>query len=147
MNLERYEIKFSGSVFKFEFVSSGKNGEILKVVQYLPTMVPNTYNLGFGDKNLKTGVVSDSVTSDNGDGRKVLMTVAVTILKFTEVHPSSQIIATGSSRSRTRLYQIGISNNLSEINKSFDVHGEIDGKWEIFEKGKNYNAFLIKRKK
>lgn len=33
------------------------------------------WNLGFGDLDEKTGNISDSVVSDNGDGRKVLATV------------------------------------------------------------------------
>ena len=132
---------------EFEFLSIGKKGEILKIVQYSPTGIPNIYNLGFGDKNLKTGKISDSVTSDNGDSQKVLATVAGTAIKFMQLHPASQIIVVGSSKSRTRLYQIGISNNLVEISKTFNVYGFSTGKWTKFDKGNNYNAFLIRKKK
>jgi hypothetical protein len=147
MNLERYEIKASTSLMEFEFISIGKKGEIIKVVQYSPTGIPNIYNLGFGDKDLKTGKIHDTVISDNGDGQKVLATVAGTVIKFTQRHPLCHVIAVGISKSRTRLYQIGISNNLQEIDKSFDIYGYIDEKWVAFEKGKNYDAFLVKKKK
>src|ERR1035437_6306545 len=130
MNIERYNIKASTSLMEFEFISDGKKGEIIKVVQYSPTGIPNIYNLGFGDKDLGTGEISDSVISDNGDSQKVLGTVSGTVLKFMEHHPHSQIIAVGTSKSRTRLYQIGISNNIEEITKTFDIYGFIGGKWQ-----------------
>jgi hypothetical protein len=132
---------------EFEFVSVGKKGEIIKVVQYSPTGIPNIYNLAFGDKDLKTGNISDSVISDNGDSQKVLATVAQTIIKFTELYISSRIIAVGISKSRTRLYQIGIANNLTEINKTFVVYGLMNEQWHVFQKGINYDAFLVRKKK
>ena len=132
---------------EFEFVSVGKKGEIIKVVQYSPTGIPNIYNLAFGDKDLKTGNISDSVISDNGDSQNVLATVAQTIIKFTELYISSRIIAVGISKSRTRLYQIGIANNLTEINKTFVVYGLMNEQWHVFQKGINYDAFLVRKKK
>jgi hypothetical protein len=146
MNLERYEIKGSTSLMEFEFISIGKKGDIIKVVQYSPTGIPNIFNLGFGDKDVRTGKISDTVISDNGDGQMVLATVANTVIEFMKKHPSSQIIAVGVSKSRTRLYQIGIFNNHHEIVKSFKVYGYIHGKWEIFEKSRNYEAFLVRKK-
>jgi len=147
VNLERYNIKASTVLMEFEFVSVGKKGEIIKVVQYSPTGIPNIYNLAFGDKDLKTGNISDSVISDNGDSQKVLATVAQTIIKFTELYISSRIIAVGISKSRTRLYQIGIANNLTEINKTFVVYGLMNEQWHVFQKGINYDAFLVRKKK
>ena len=132
---------------EYEFVSVGKKGKIIKVVQYSPTGISNVYNLGFGDKDLETGQVSDSSISGNGDSQKVLGTVSGTIMKFMEQHPHSKIIALGTSKSRTRLYQIGISNNLEEITNVFDIYGFINGKWQLFQKGQNYDAFLVRKKK
>ena len=146
MNLERYEVEFSESMFEFEFVSTGKKGEIRKVVQFNPVGFPGIFNIGFGDRDLKTGKLSDSVVSDSGDGRKVLMTVADTILRFTKRHPSCQIVAIGSSRSRTRLYQMGISNNYQEISMFLEIYGRCNGKWEVFERGKIYDAFMVWKK-
>ncbi len=76
----------------------------------------------------------------------VLATIAGTVFKFTEQHPACQVIAVGVSKSRTRLYQIGISNNLEEIGKSFHIYGYAQRKWTPFEKGNNYEAFLAKKK-
>jgi len=147
MNIERYNIKASTSLMEFEFVSVGKKGEIKKVVQYSPTGIPNIYNLGFGDLDLETGEISDTAISDNGDSQKVLSTVSGTAIKFMEKHPHCQVIAVGTSKSRTRLYQIGISNNLNEITQFFDVFGHTNEEWQVFKRGKNYDAFLIRKKK
>jgi hypothetical protein len=63
----------------FEFISEGLRGCIIKVVQYTPLHVGNYYNLGFGDRDLQTGLISDRTVSDNGDSKKVLATVASTL--------------------------------------------------------------------
>ncbi len=47
---------------------------------------------------------------------------------------------------RNRLYRIGISNNLEEIEDDFIVLGRLNDSWEIFEKNRNYTAFLLTRK-
>ena len=65
---------------------------------------------------------------------------------FTEKYPDSWIYATGSNIIRTRLYRMGITNNLLEIQKDFDVYGLKENQWEAFEKEITYDAFLVKRK-
>ena len=52
-----------------------------------------------------------------------------------------------STKARTRLYQMGISNNLEAIEKDFTVYGLKAKKWESFNKKATYEAFLVKRKK
>jgi hypothetical protein len=56
-------------------------------------------------------------------------------------------LATGSTNVRTRLYRMGITNNLAEITEDFVVYGFTDkGNWEEFEVGEDYEAFLITKK-
>ncbi|MEO6674460.1 MAG: hypothetical protein ABIN93_13600 [Ginsengibacter sp.] len=44
-------------------------------------------------------------------------------------------------------YRMGITNNLSEIQDDFDVYGyTLQGSWEGFIVGEDYEAFLITRK-
>lgn len=54
--------------------------------------------------------------------------------------------AAGSNATRTRLYRMGITTNLEEILEDFEVSGLSDETWHEFEKGKEYEAFLVKRK-
>lgn len=76
----------------------------------------------------------------------MLATVALTVFKFYEKHPDSYIYVTGSTKTRTRLYRIGISNNLEEIPNEFHLFGFIKDSWEPFEAGHDYEAFLVKKK-
>ncbi len=103
------------------------------------------YNLGFGDK-LPSGDYDDTVISNNGDGKKVLATVAATLYTFTNKYKEAMIHIEGSTKSRTRLYQIGITKYLDTIREDFEILGETEIGWEEFESNRNYNAFLIKRK-
>jgi hypothetical protein len=45
-----------------------------------------------------------------------------------------------------RLYQMGISANWQVIDEYFDLHGFKDDKWERFQKNRNYESFLLRRK-
>jgi hypothetical protein len=147
MKYDKYFIKASASLLKYEFRSEGPRGVITKQVAFKAFKEnPNVYNLGFGDVD-ENGEISDIVISNNQDSRKVLATVALTVYKFCEKYPDCYVFATGSTPTRTRLYRIGITNNLVEIRKDFNLFGHIDDAWERFEKGRDYEAFLIKKKK
>ncbi|MEP6466461.1 MAG: hypothetical protein ABJB05_09145 [Parafilimonas sp.] len=41
---------------------------------------------------------------------------------------------------------MGITVNLKGILEDFEVYGLSDDNWQKFEKGKEYEAFLVKRK-
>src|SRR6476659_8472506 len=116
MNLERY-IYFTNPDFKdYEFYSEGPKGKIKKVVRFSRISEdPVVYNLGFGDED-EDGSVNDNAISNNGDRDKVLATVANTIIDFTNHHGNHYIYAAGSTESRTRLYQMGISQLWDKIN-------------------------------
>jgi hypothetical protein len=147
MDLERYEIESSVDSKYFEFVSSGINGNIVKVVKYVP--FPNQeglFNLGFGDKSIETGELDDLVVSNNGDTEKVLATVAMTVFEFFEEHPSATVYLKGSTSSRTRLYQISISKFIEQISIEFDVYGELEGEFERFNRNTSYKGFLIQKR-
>jgi hypothetical protein len=61
-------------------------------------------------------------------------------------HPEAILFAEGSTKSRTRLYQMGISKISDDFFEMFEIEGLIDGGWEPFQKGKNYESFLLKLK-
>ncbi len=144
---ERYIIEFGADFRVFEFDSEGPKGKIRKIIQYTEINLKNYFNLGFGDKNHKTNTIDDLVVTNNGDSQKILATVASTLFKFTDHHPGANVIAIGSSLARTRLYRIGITNNLEAIENDFKVYGLNDNTWLKFAKGIEYDAFLVNRKK
>lgn len=115
---------------------------------YSETHLHNFYNLGLGDKDESTGEINDSIVTNNGDSDKVLVTVAATLYHFTHKFPEAMIFATGSTKARTRLYRIGITNNIDSIKPDFEVFGLTkENVWVHFEAKKEFDAFLVKRKK
>jgi hypothetical protein len=145
MYLDRYSYQTNESFLDYEFVSEGPKGKNKKVVRFT-AISNNVYNLGFGDLNEETGEISDTIVTNNNDSRKVLATVVATVHDFTQLHPKAWVIAKGNTQSRTRLYRIGITNYLREISKEFELYGLKDNQWQRFEKRKDYEAFLVKRK-
>ncbi|AYD49073.1 MAG TPA: hypothetical protein VFQ86_10945 [Arachidicoccus soli] len=148
MNLVHYSFNTNSSCLDFEFDSEGLKGKIKKVVRFSPQNANGItyFNLGFGDINPETGNIDDLSKSNNGDRDKILATIAHIVLVFTEHFPDVMVYAQGSTATRTRLYQIGITNHFSEIEQILNVYGFVDGKWQRFNKGVNYDAFLVARK-
>ncbi|MCE3226063.1 MAG: hypothetical protein K0S32_614 [Bacteroidetes bacterium] len=144
MNQKKYDVKASSELEEYYFTCSGKNGNVLKVIQYVP-VAGNIYNLAFG-VSLSNGRIDDKVVSNNGDMNKTLVTVATTVLDFTDKNPDALILAQGSTAARTRLYRKMICLNLEEISENFMVFGNKDDVWEPFVSNSNYKAFLVKRK-
>ena len=142
----RYDVKVSDDFSAFEFDIIGPKGVVKKVVRYTEINIKGFYNLGFGDKDPQTGFISDITVTNNKDSMKVLATVAATLYAFIDSHPASTIIATGCTEARTRLYRMGISNNLYEIEKDFIVFGLTENNWEPFRKNVTYAAFLVRQK-
>ena len=146
MKLPRYEYLTEKQAELFKFTSTGPNGDIKKLVVYSPMLEEDIYNLAFGDYDELTDSIDDKVVTNNNDSQKVLATVASTLYVFTSKHPNIWIYATGSNPVRTRLYRMGITTNLEEIMPDFNIYGLQNDAWYEFEKGQEYEAFLVKRK-
>ncbi len=147
MNYSEYEYKADEDLHFYEFVSVGENGEVKKVVEYSRMNIENFYNLGFGDYDEERQEINDRVVTNNRDSLKVLATVASTVYAFTGRHPDSHIFATGSTEVRTRLYRMGITNDLVEIQKDFHVYGmKQDETFEEFIVGEDCIGFLITKR-
>jgi hypothetical protein len=146
MKISKYPLASSDKFMTYEFISEGSKGLIHKLVRFQPTNLSNVFNLAFGDKNSSTGEIDDTVISNNGDSEKVLATVVATVYAFTNKYPDVWIYATGSTKSRTRLYRMGIAKFLLEVEEDYEILGEKDGEWETFQKNVEYDGFLVRRK-
>lgn len=146
MILPKYPLTSSESMMTFEFESEGKSSGILKLVTFQSTNLKGVYNLAFGDKNIETGQVNDNVATNNGDRDKVLATVASTVYAFTDKYPSVWVYLTGSTKSRTRLYRMGISKFYNELKQDFEVYGQLEEGWKIFKENIDFEGFLVRRK-
>jgi hypothetical protein len=147
MKYPKYQYRSETTMTHYEFTSEGLKGLIKKIVEFTETGTENVYNLGFADFDENTKTTSDISVTNNGDSLKVLATVASTVYAFTQKNPKAWILATGSTKVRTRLYRMGITNNLAEISEDFKVFGlNNNGEWDIFVIGEDYEAFLLTKK-
>ena len=147
MKHSKYNYRSESTLHFYEFISEGPKGLIKKMVIYTETTTENVYNLGFGDYDENTNGINDLSVTNNGDSLKVLATVASTVYAFTEKYPNAWILATGSTSVRTRLYRMGITNNLAEIETDFIILGYTKKEeWEKFLVGEDYEAFLLTKK-
>jgi len=145
MNLEKYSVTSDYAHLAYEFLSEGPNGTIKKVILY-QEIDHDVFNLAFGDWNEIEQRIDDEVRSNNNDRDKVLATVASTVIDFIKYYPNAQIFAKGITPGKTRLYQMGINSNWNDISELFEVQGNFKGKWEVFKRNKNYQAFALKAK-
>ncbi|MHA4807397.1 DUF6934 family protein [Flavitalea flava] len=145
MNYENYPVIASNNYQKYLFFSEGPQGIIAKGVIY-SQIVGDLFNLSFGDWNEGFQQMDDFTRTNNGDRNKVLATVAFTVIDFSRIYPDARLYIRGSTIGRTRLYQIGISVNFLIISELFNILGLFMDNWETFEKGRNYEAFLITKK-
>jgi hypothetical protein len=147
MKLDRYELKADDQLTTFDFLSEGPKGKIEKIIQFILIYQNNLYNLAFGDRDYLTGEIDDKVVTDNGDSEKVLATIVAAVYSFCDKLPEALIYATGSTAARTRLYRMGINKYYDIVKEDFQIFGQTKSEWENYEKGKNYEAFVVKRKK
>ncbi len=146
MHLPYYKLTTGISSSIFEFTSQGPKGEIPKIIIFSKMSRNDMYNLAFGDIDLKTGAFNDRTVSGNLDSDKVLATVVNALFLFCDENPKALIYAKGSTKSRTRLYRMGISKYIKEIADDFQVYGERYDFWEEFQLNIDYDSFVIKRK-
>ena len=144
---DRYFLESDKDLTTFEFVSEGLKGRVELTIQYSETNQRNVYNLGFGAIDYDSGTIDDTMIINNGDAQKILSTVASSVYAFIDKHTGASVLAKGSTTARTKLYRMGITLNLTEIHKDFQVYGFSEGKWHIFKVKENYEAFLVKQKK
>jgi hypothetical protein len=143
--------------FNYCFFSVGVRGKFNIIVRFTK-MGENIYNLGFGVVDEEFDWLDDRVELRNGDSQIILATVANVVLSFLDEHPTASVFATGSTTSRTRLYQMGISRILPVIT-GYEIagyvaerneHGNLPhpftiwkGEWCAFRSGISFDAFLI----
>lgn len=147
MNQLRYELQASSDRLQFEFVSEGPKGRIIKRIEFSYIDDLDFWNLGFGDYNPVKDQVDDQTVSDNGDGRKVLATVAFSLQEFMAIWPNATVFFTGSTDQRTQVYGWAISKYWQDISLSFRVEGVMEnGEVVPFLPQQNYLGFLIRKK-
>ena len=150
MEKDRYTYSKVSDIVVYDFFSEGPKGRIRKMVRYnwmdTEELSGRVYNLSFGDVDETLNSMDDKAVSNNLDKEKILRTVADTIIEFTKDRPNMLVFAQGNTPARNRLYQMMINSSWKEIVSQFVVLGFLDDQWLQFQKGVNYEAFLISRR-
>ena len=144
MDQPKYEFRRTNELH-FDFISVGKKGEIYKRVTFIE-LEYGFFNMGLGDLNPESAEVDYFSVSDNGDRNTILATVSEIIESFFELYPTHTIYFKGTSRSRTRLYQMAINHFYEELSERFHILGELDDKMTRFKRNTNFKSFLILKK-
>ncbi|PSL49034.1 hypothetical protein CLV51_101364 [Chitinophaga niastensis] len=147
MKYSTYELlQASADLSIFDFISIGPKGPIHKRIAFQETIIPEIYNLSFGDIN-KIGEYDDFSVSDNGDRDVILATVANIVEIYLMKYPNRWISFEGSTRERTRLYRMAIGINLKELSVKFDIYTQVGGRLVPFLKNMPVDNFVVTSKK
>ncbi|MEY5049450.1 MAG: hypothetical protein RLZZ175_2809 [Bacteroidota bacterium] len=141
MNKNGYSF-INNTDLSFSFVSKGKQGEILKVVVF-QEIGENIFNIALLDYLADENKYSDMVRSDNGDMKKVLITVMNILLDFLQNNPQCILYLEGNTRTKRLLYNRIINNNYQDIKKSLVIIRENNDNQENFVQGNFYNSFYV----
>ena len=144
MSKPKYSLtSISEDSLRFEFESVGPEKNVMKVIEYEPIDSNGIYfNLALVDTDAD-GNYSDDVVTDNKDTEKVFGTIAKTVDYFFQKYPKRRILVFSNDKLRIRLYRMIISNYSYEKEQNWSFFGLIDDKFEHFQKGKDYKAFMI----
>lgn len=142
MNYKPYTLNINKDNTRFQFQSIGKRGVFEKIIQFRP-LSDAIYNLALLDYNPLTHQENDLSITDNGDMPEVLATVMKAIKLFFIYYPDKAVYFKGSSKSRTRLYQISINKTYLDIEKDLIIYGSISNGWVPFEPNLSFDSFLI----
>lgn len=145
MNYDAYNLLATEEITRFQFQSTGKRGVFEKVISF-SQIHENIYNLALLDYNPATGEESDLSVTDNGDLTKVLATTLKAIRLFLENYPDKLVYIKGSTKSRTRLYQISINKVYPFLKDDLIILGQQDAEWVEVEPNLSFESFLIAKK-
>ena len=144
MNQSFYTFYPSANALRFDFASVGRK-IVSKTIIYNKTGIENFYSLALFDVR-NDGSLDDMSVTNNGDMEKILLTVFKTFSVFFAHYPDQVVIFSGSTQSRTRLYKIAISHELSSITDIYNVYGFKENSFELFQKNQPYTGFLVSLK-
>jgi hypothetical protein len=136
---------------RYTFVSKGRKGAVLKVVQFSPTSAKNVINLSFGDLQ-PDGTVNDTVNTNNNDIIRVMATVIEIVNDFAAENPGIKIVFAGGNHVRTSLYFRILKMYQAEFSKTYIItalvkEGSRFAEMPFEPSGNNkYLAFFVRRK-
>lgn len=145
MRQHSVQFEFTADKSCYWFISDG-DSKVQKAVLFDEMAVKGRFNLSLAD--IVDGKLDFNRISNNHDHDVLFDTIASIAFDYTKKYPSRDIFLTGSSKARTRMYQMKIANNLNDINVHYNVYGLLseNSPFVPFQKGTNYIGFLLSKK-
>lgn len=137
-----YPFRATEDYLSFTFESVSEQRVVRKKAEFT-VMSENVYNFGFGDVT-DEGEIDDLAVTDNKDTYMVFATLIQILLDFFKTHNNKFVYFTGSTQSRTRMYQIVLSKEKANWKDILIVYGMSDGEAVPFETDCKFDAFMIK---
>ena len=132
--------------YRYAFLSISTEKQVIKVVRFSETEIEDTYNLVLLDIMPDGSESNDKTETKNKDMETVLATVIAIITSFLHENPTWFIHIEGSDIKRKRVYQILINREYTNLTTDYVIFGGNGDEREIFEKGKNYQYFIITKR-
>jgi hypothetical protein len=145
--IQAYPIEYSEDRLRYRFVSKGIEGDIVKLIRY-ECIDEIKWNLAFGDANADESDFDDVIVSNNGDMRRIIQTLFLTSLIFSEAYPNRKIYIEPIDRRRCLLYNRVFQDQQKEIEAYFVIYGVLPkrSKPDLFDPKRIYNSFILTRK-
>ncbi|RTQ46091.1 hypothetical protein EJV47_23365 [Hymenobacter gummosus] len=126
---------------RYTFTSVGPR-PVDKLVLYSETDIPDVFNLALADVEAD-GSLSYTSVRNNGDLERILATVAQTLPLFFAQYPTALVAFSGSTPSRTRLYQIVLAREVQAVSDDFVISGLRGSSLEPFVPNQAYDGFVV----
>ncbi|GAB2565985.1 DUF6934 family protein [Spirosoma areae] len=142
MNFPPYLFDHSPNGLVYAVESTSSKRTIQKYVIF--TLIkPSCYNLALVDLD-EDGQLSDTTISNNQDMERVLSTVIQIIATSLKENMGTEVVFSGSTPERTRLYRLIINKYSGEVANTMLVHGVLaNQKREIFQPNRPYISFVL----
>ncbi|MEO6252788.1 MAG: hypothetical protein ABIO79_05760 [Ferruginibacter sp.] len=118
MKLEPASFQSKNDRSQYWFETTGKN-VVQKAALFDEMEVKRRYNLSLAD--IINGELDFDNRTANNDIKLLFDTIASIVIDYSEEYPNREIYLTGSTATRTRLYQIKITENLDDITELFNL--------------------------
>ena len=131
---------------RYYFNCQTKSGWIIKSIVFNQLEKEEFFNLALFDYLEVEKEWSDTNRSHPIKLSMLFFTVCAIVLDFLKKNPDAIVSFEGNTQSRSRLYNIFISQHLNFFNNQFQVLGDTEFEIEKFQTNKKYSTIYIIRK-
>lgn len=131
---------------RYYFNCQTRSGWIIKSIVFQELENNELFNLVLFDYLEDEKLWSDTNRSHPTNLPVLFYTISAIALDFLNKHPEAILTFRGNTLSKSRLYNIFISQHLHSLNNQFQILGDTEIEIEKFQANKKYSTIYILRK-